>query len=152
MWRNAAPILAAGLLAFAGCSMISQKERADAPPEATEPTAAERAWMRSQDSPATRPSDPVGELNAAVADVQANRFDEARPRLADLVGRFERRRDAVRAAEALFWLSYCYEKVGRVSQAQIFYQRVVDRYPETNAAEQAITRLEQLQPRRAGEP
>ncbi len=82
----------------------------------------------------------IAELDAAVALVMDLQYDEARPRLADLVDRFDAVGDREHAAEALFWLSYCYEKTGNLDQAGVFYGEVVRRYPETPAAEQARQR------------
>jgi TolA-binding protein len=83
-------------------------------------------------------------LDSAVVAAAQGRYGDARNALADLSERFEAAGDTAHAAQALFWLSYCYEKTGRKNQAEVFYRQVVRRYGGTRAAEQASRRLERL--------
>ncbi|HUU21303.1 MAG TPA: tetratricopeptide repeat protein [Phycisphaerae bacterium] len=90
-------------------------------------------------------------LEEAVAAVVSREYDTARPRLATLVGRFEAAGEDDRAAEALFWLSFCYEKTAHKNQAAVFYRQVVDKYPRSAASQQARLRLAHLDLKRPGQ-
>ena len=83
-------------------------------------------------------------LDEAVADVGNLEYERASGKLAGLATRFAEAGDRYRAAKALFWLSYCYEKTGRKNQAEVFYQQVIRKYPNTPAAEQSRGRLARL--------
>lgn len=83
-------------------------------------------------------------LNDAIEAVARLEYTRARANLADLVPRFESLGDIDRAAKAMFWLSYCYEKTGHKNQADVFYRRIIKKYPRTVASEQARDRLERL--------
>lgn len=93
-------------------------------------------------------------LNEAIEAIARLEYTRARANLADLVPRFESLGDLDRAAKAMFWLSYCYEKTGHKNQADVFYRRIVQKYPRTSASEQARDRLERLdlkRPKDAGD-
>ena len=83
-------------------------------------------------------------LNEAIEAVARLEYTRARANLADLVPRFESLGDTDRAAKAMFWLSYCYEKTGHKNQADVFYRRIVKKYPRTAASRQANERLGRL--------
>ena len=76
-------------------------------------------------------------LDEAIEAVARLEYSKARANLADLVPRFESIGDMDRAAKAMFWLSYCYEKTGHKNQADVFYRRIVQKYPRTAASRQA---------------
>jgi len=93
----------------------------------------------------------AGALEEAIAAVVSREYDTARPRLAALVERFEAAGEDDRAAEALFWLSFCYEKTAHKNQAAVFYRQVVDKYPRSPASQQARLRLGHLDLKRPGQ-
>lgn len=86
----------------------------------------------------------LADLESAIADVTARDYSAARPRLSVLAERFEAGGDPEHAAEAYFWLGYCHEKTASTSAAQVFYQRVIDRYHGTPSAAQARLRMQNL--------
>ena len=96
--------------------------------------------------------DELAMLDQAIADVASLEYDAARAKLAELVQRFEASGDDVRAAEAMFWLSYCHEKAGRTTDARILYRRMVDKYPHAPASDQARARLGWLDARSRAAP
>jgi hypothetical protein len=79
------------------------------------------------------------------------RFAEASARLASLLPRFEAAGEQSLAAETLLWLAYCYEKNNNKSDAAVFYDQVIKKYPQTAAAERAKARRAALEFRRPPE-
>ena len=55
--------------------------------------------------------------------------------------------DVKMAAECMFWLAYCDEKLGGLAQAAVGYHQVMTAYPSTPAAMEAMKRLS-IMPRR----
>ena len=53
--------------------------------------------------------------------------------------------DTARAAEAMFWVGYCYEKQGQKDAALDWYKRVVRAYLWEPAASEAAKRLTRLE-------
>jgi TolA-binding protein len=84
------------------------------------------------------------DYDAALALIARQRFNEAGLKLIGLDERFERAGDTGRAAQSMFWLAYCYEKLDRTAEAAELYGRVTQRYPDTPAARQAAERLARL--------
>ena len=93
----------------------------------------------------------ISALNDAVDAIARLEYDTARASLANLIQRFEAIGDRDRAAEAMFWLSYCYEKTAHKNQADVFYRRLIRKYPGAPAARQARDRLERLDLKRPKE-
>lgn len=86
----------------------------------------------------------VAEFNAAVALAAELQYKQANERFAAAIQGFESAGDDARAAEATFWMGYCYEKRDRPEDAAAFYKRVESRYPRTSAADQARRRRDRL--------
>jgi tetratricopeptide (TPR) repeat protein len=130
--------------AGAGCSMMPQMlEAPPSPQEGKAPT----ARITQAD---------VVALNDAVAGLarteDPKRYEEASTKLANLLPRFEAANENSYAAEAMFWLAFCYEKTGRKENAAIFYDQLVRRYPQARAAEEAKARRQRLEFKRPPEP
>ena len=87
---------------------------------------------------------PLAEFNAAVALAAELQYKQANERFAAAIQGFESAGDDARAAEATFWMGYCYEKRDRPEDAAAFYKRVESRYPRSPAAEQARRRRDRL--------
>ena len=83
-------------------------------------------------------------FNRAVALVAELRYAEAAAGLSPLVERFEAASNAIRAAEATFWLGYCREKQGQAAEARTLYGRIVDRYSDSPACRNAAARLSRM--------
>jgi TolA-binding protein len=73
--------------------------------------------------------------------VAEQRYEEALRRLVPLPPAFEKAEDWNRAAAAYFWMGYCNEKQGRLSQAIDLYRHVTHLYGTTPASRQAGDRL-----------
>jgi TolA-binding protein len=91
------------------------------------------------------------DYDAALALIAKQHFNEAGLKLLGLSDRFERAEDTGRAAQSMFWLAYCYEKLERTGEATELYGRVTQRYPDTPAARQAAERLARLPGGKAAE-
>ena len=89
-------------------------------------------------------------MDEAVTMIAQSRHAEAAERLSSLSKRFESRQEKTRAAESLFWLAYCYEKLGRNTEAAQIYGHVIQKYSQEPASRQAAQRLSQMP--RAVEP
>jgi len=83
-------------------------------------------------------------LDEAVRATLEMKYEQAVPKFSRLAGRFESAGDVARAAEAKFWMGFCYEKLGRAEDARAFYGAVAERYAGTAAARQAASRLSRL--------
>lgn len=98
----------------------------------------------------------VALLNEAVATLvkaeDPRRYEGASTKLALLLPRFEAAGETEHAAESMFWLAYCYEKTSRKEEAAVFYDQLVQKYPQTRAAEQAKARRQRLEFKRPPEP
>jgi hypothetical protein len=86
----------------------------------------------------------VAGLDEAVAMVSQLRYGEAAEKFTMLAGRFETAGDQRRAAESMFWLGYCHEKLGRTKDAGDCYQKVLGKYSATPAAARAAERVGNL--------
>lgn len=84
--------------------------------------------------------DDKAQYRLAVDLVMDLRYAEAEEMLTGLVERFAEGGADDYAAGSLFWYGYCAEKLGRTGDALGRYDRVLDRYPGTRAAEQAAAR------------
>ena len=134
MCRAAQFVLIACVAGSAGCMAMPYGEVG--PPSGTSAERA-RAALRAR-------AQLVAEFDAAVALVAGLRFKQANEEFAELVQGFEAAGDDARAAEATFWMGYCYEKRDRPEDAAAFYKRVQSRYPRTPAARHAGLRLARL--------
>jgi hypothetical protein len=110
----------------------------------------EPSWQGAPKAPTGRITQTdVASLNDAVAALakaeDPRRFEDASKKLADLLPRFESAGESEYAAEAMFWLAYCYEKTNRKQEAAVFYDQLVGKYPQTRAAEEAKARRQRLQ-------
>jgi len=76
----------------------------------------------------------IGELKYPLA-------EEILTKLAD---KFRKAGDVPRASKSLFWMGFCAEKLFRSDQAIARYDKVIDLYPGTAAAEQSRRRKQDL--------
>lgn len=83
-------------------------------------------------------------LEQATEEVMSLRYARAEALLMPLPKRFVQLGDDVHAAESLFWLGYCAEKLSRTEEAARRYVDVLSRYIHTPSARMARERLEQL--------
>ena len=86
----------------------------------------------------------LAEFDAGVALAAERQYKQANEKFAAAIQGFESAGDDARAAEATFWMGYCYEKRDRPEDAAAFYKRVESRYPRTAAADQARRRRDRL--------
>jgi len=120
MWARLTPMLVAAAVGMAGCA----------------------AQMDMQTQPIARVSAiDAGELEELIGLIAEGRYEEASSQIPSLAARFESRQERPRAAESLFWLGYCYEKLDRPAEAAQIYGRVLKDYPQEPAARQAAQRL-----------
>ena len=87
----------------------------------------------------------VVSFNRAVEMASELRYEAAAAEFIRLIRLFERLGAAEQSAEAIFWLGYCYEKIGRPDEAKVVYSRCLMKYPRTLAAEQAAFRVNRIQ-------
>lgn len=83
-------------------------------------------------------------LDKAVAMVARLDYNEASRKLEPLAAQYEAAGDAEHAAVATFWLGYCREKQGKMSEAGASYRKVLEKYPQTKVAPNAQERLDAL--------
>jgi len=72
------------------------------------------------------------------------KYQEASDRFEAVFPRLHAAGDTAGAAEAMFWVGYCYEKQGRKTQAAEWYKRVVRAYLWEPAASEAAKRYARL--------
>ena len=133
--KNALLWLAWGTVFAAGCS-AAYKDR-------LHPNMVEQRPVGAAESAAAQAG-----LDAARALVTDLKYKEAAARL-DRVVRSAAALPPPRAAEAVFWLAYCHEKLGDRETAVLQYKHVTVKYRDTPAARHAQRRLSALQvPRR----
>jgi TolA-binding protein len=132
--RGLAIALLAAMLAAGGCQNLQAPSRGQEPD--VTPSPVETAQPRAS-----------AEMLAyydALAQVAELRYDQARPRLDELAGRFEQELDEAHAAEATFWAAWCCEKLDQQPDALERYHRVLARWPGTDAAAKAQQRIDLL--------
>ena len=95
----------------------------------------------SDEASAQRLDSTFNEGLALVADL---RYSQATAKLIPLIEAFEVVGDQNRAAEATFWVGYCYEKQGQEDEAIDSYNHLVRTYPQTPSSRQATERLSRL--------
>ncbi len=79
-------------------------------------------------------------FNKAVLAAADGHYPEAVSLFEEASRQFKLQGDLARAAEAVFWIGYCYEKQSRPTEAAKFYRRVMETYPNTRASRQAQER------------
>ena len=80
----------------------------------------------------------------ALAQVSELRYDEARPRLDGFAAQFDGNGDVVHAADAMFWAGFCCEKLDQRGEALARFQRVMARWPASEAARRAQQHIDLL--------
>lgn len=86
----------------------------------------------------------LAEYDAALALIADLQYAGAAEKLTGLIPRFESAGDARHAAEAMFWLGFCREKLGDAPAARQLYNDVIRRFGDSSAAQQARQRLEAM--------
>ncbi len=84
------------------------------------------------------------DFDQAIELVTELKYKEAAVKLGPLMGVFAEAGSPARAAESVFWLAYCREKLGDPNEARKLYELVARKYPATPASRQAIARLGRL--------
>lgn len=112
-----------------------------APQEATRPPELQR--VGTQD---------LAAFNRGVTLALEPRYEEAAGVFVELIPRFQAAGDRRRAAEAIFWAGYCYEKLSQYAMALEYYQRLVRKYSDSPATKRALQRLERFPSRGRGAP
>lgn len=97
-------------------------------------------------SPTSADQDSLSQFREAVNMVADLKYEAALPKLLTVSIDLEGEGDRARAAEAMFWLGYCHEKLNRHQDALDTYARIIKDYPATTAAKQANLRLTRLTP------
>ena len=124
------------LFGMVGCSA-----RRSALPATYESRQTEDALLRGQLREGQKAE---ADFNEALTLIAELRYSQARGKLLLLLETLGRTGERNRAAEATFWVGYCYEKEGQHDEAANFYNRVVRAYPGTSASHQATERLSRL--------
>ena len=122
----------AAAVAMAGCNMMSSRENMLRPSK--KPDTPRRYSARA------RPN-----YDAAVALTAERKYGDAAAKFVQLLPIFETEENHPRAADTLFWLGYCSEKLSRSNEARQYYRRVLKEYPQTPAARTAELRLSLLE-------
>jgi TolA-binding protein len=107
--------------------------------------------VTSGDDPPQNSAPARQRFEQAYAQIASGEYEPARRTLAGLVDEHQRAGRDRQAAEAMFWLSYCYEKTGQKNRAEVFYQEILRRYPDAPAARLAQRRIDGLDIRRPPE-
>ncbi len=129
--------VAAAAAVMSGCN-ARQLEKAIINPDANGGTPATSLMSSEQDS--------VEQFNEAVGMVADLQYEAALPKLLTVSIDLEAAGDQARAAEAMFWLGYCHEKLDHNQDALDTYTRIIRDYPMTTAAREASARLTRLSP------
>lgn len=121
----------AGAATLVSCAVMKQ------------PSAPGETWLHSttRSADSTEPT-----LDTAIEMILDGRYADASKLLEPLIVGYESAKDSHRAAESTFWLGYCKEKSGNSGDAAACYRRVIERYPQTDAARNAQDRLDGLGP------
>jgi hypothetical protein len=80
----------------------------------------------------------------ALALIDKLEYALAAPKLQQVTGQFESAGDTAHAAESMFWLGFCREKLHRDDQARQTYVTVIERFSESKPAEYAQQRLDAM--------
>jgi TolA-binding protein len=135
MWaRIAISCLFIVLAVFAGCGVPVFSERHMSP----------SAPVRAAEGAAPVTPEDEAKFRAAKDLIMELRYAEAERLLEDLVKKFERAGRFDYASKSLFWFGYCAEKLSRMPDALFRYDGVIEKYPDTRAAEQARIRKTQM--------
>ncbi len=128
----------AAATAVAGC----------AAPQLDKATALNSAANSVPGDAATNSSDQdiVAQFDEAVAMVADLQYEAALPKLLTVGIELEAAGDRARAAEAMFWLGFCHEKLRHDQDAMDTYTRIIRDYPATTAAKEAGARLTRFAP------
>jgi len=116
-------LLLPAALALAGCSAAYRPERL---PLTATPAHTDKA------------------IDEAMSLAMQLKYQEASDRFEAVFPRLHAAGDTAGAAEAMFWVGYCYEKQGRKTQAAEWYKRVVRAYLWEPAASEAAKRYARL--------
>ena len=76
----------------------------------------------------------------ALSLIAASKYAEAERSMQALLTPSRRGGSKNQAAEILFWVGYCLEKQGKLTQAEVYYRKVLKQYPSSKAAGQAKLR------------
>ena len=114
-------------------------------------------WWRREKKP-TKPvvatTMPAGQavrvFEDALALVTDLQYEQASAKFLSVVDPLDEAGDQRRASEAVFWLAYCREKLRYFDSASKLYQRLVEKYPKTVAAERGKQRLAALKGKGGG--
>ena len=90
------------------------------------------------------PEEDVAAFNEAVQLTSSLRYNDAIEQFEAVLPRLRAVGDDDRSAEAMFWMGYCYEKLGHTDGAAQWYARVRAMYPKHRVAEQATGRQANL--------
>ena len=85
-------------------------------------------------------------FNAAVEMVSELQYAKAMVEFEQVLPGLQDASDHRRAAEAMFWLGFCSEKLGRPTKAISHYDSMIRRYSDSPASSRARARLSQLRP------
>ncbi len=100
---------------------------------------------------AESPPPSVAAFNAAVEMVSKLQYVEGMAGFERVLPGLQDTSDHRRVAEAIFWLGFCSEKLGRPAEAISRYDSVIRRYSDSPASSRARVRLSQLRSAPSGE-
>ena len=80
-------------------------------------------------------------FNQALGLVTDLRYQEAGVKVQSVVDPLDEAGDHRRAAEAVFWLAYCREKMRYLDSASKLYKRLIEKFPDSAAAARGKDRL-----------
>lgn len=107
---------------------------------------AEPSFLSADRTAHARSGQSIAAFDEAVNLAFQLRYAEAAEKFSRVLAGFESAGDRARAAESMFWLGYCYEKMGRVQEAEDTYRRLNAKYPESQGARLGNERLLAMRP------
>ncbi|MFP4105208.1 MAG: tetratricopeptide repeat protein [Phycisphaerae bacterium] len=148
MLRNPPVVLAILAAAF----LIGCGSRAYLPEQMPAGTAAatQDAAAETQPAPAHVTAQNIEYFNHAVELTSKREYVRAAEAFADLLQRFQKTQNRQYLPQTLFWLGFTYEKLGKEQQARAAYLRLLEEFPESEAAGHARRRFLPLRQEQSG--
>ena len=84
------------------------------------------------------------DFEEGVSLVSQLKYAEAERKFFTALEWYEAAGDRPRTAETKFWLAFCYEKQGRIPEAEELYNHILKKHGKTPAARQAAERMGRL--------
>ena len=89
-------------------------------------------------------ADNTDDFEEGISLVSQLKYAEAERKFFNVLEWYEAAGDRPRTAETKFWLAFCYEKQGRIPEAEELYNHILKKHGKTPAARQAAERMGRL--------